>query len=214
MANVDAGSSPIQRANRVDCLDGPTLCLVAEYLAARAVHGRIEPFHEAAWVCFERACNPYLRRLAASHCCPCTSAADRVQELWIVIIKHIGEYDPARGSFRPWLNKVVRNALKTHGRNGHVFGQLDGASADQLPGRDVDPADACQAAEGLAIAECAVEELRSSDGEAAYQIVHDHIIDELPYAQTAQALGLTVKQVRDRYRRAKVGLRAKLKRLR
>ena len=131
---------------------------------------------------------------------------DRVQDIWRIVIERIKSYNPERGSFRSWLFTVVRNAMTDQDRAFHALGHLDDELERRLPSRETEPPTACERAEVRATVALAVEAIRSRIPKTTYRILYDHGVEGKPYEAIAADLGLSVKQVRDRYYRGETGV--------
>jgi RNA polymerase sigma-70 factor, ECF subfamily len=74
-------------------------------------------------------------------------ADDAVQETWIVAVKRLQRFDPAKGSFRNWLfgiaSNVIRNLLKSHRRHATATLEVDPAGRPVGSGMRVAEALAC-----------------------------------------------------------------------
>ena len=86
-------------------------------------------------------------------------------------------------------------------RVSHTPCQLDDEFERRLPSRETDPSTACEQAEVRTAVKSAMEVIRSRTSATTYRILHDHSVEGKPYEVIAADLGLSVKQVRDRYYR-------------
>ena len=121
-------------------------------------------------------------------------------------------HDPSKGSFHGWLLSVVQNGLNHQDRMAHAPGQFDDDTEFRLPSREPNPAVVSEACDERALLRSAIEQLRSKLTEKTYRIVEARLVEGREYDEIAAQVGLTVKRVRDRYSRAIIFLRAKLKR--
>ena len=125
-------------------IDSDTLLLVQAYLLARTE--RREPDREstAAWLKFYAAYDPFIRRLARTHCGSSTDFEDRVQEIWRVVLKQLPRlrFAPQRGQLSAWLAKVTRNVLLDLDRRAarHPISHFRSGDEDRIPDREPEPA--------------------------------------------------------------------------
>jgi RNA polymerase sigma factor (sigma-70 family) len=191
----------------VDDLDPETLRLVQSFLDPQADRRGLGLRAFEAWGRFYAACDPLIRRLARRRSGRVFDHEDRVQEIWRIIVAHLGHFDPHRGPFPGWLKSVVRHVLDDQDRSHHPLQRLVIGVEQQLPGREADPADLYESARSRRRVERAIKELRGHVSETSYRIVHDHWVAGRTFAELAVTLGFTVKRVRDRHRRAMGKLR-------
>ncbi len=192
-------------------IDSDTLRLVQAYLLARTE--RREPDREstAAWLKFYAAYDPFIRRIAGTHCGSSTDLEDRVQEIWCMVVKKLPglRFAPQRGQLSGWMATVARHVLADLHRRAahHPLGHFGFAVEDHIPGREPEPPLACDFSQVRQGVRCALDELRPRVSEIAYQVVFLRWIEGKRIAEIAAALDLTPKQVRDQHQRTLIKLR-------
>ncbi len=183
-------------------LDPETLESVRAHLDARARRCEHQEVRlTEAWDRFYAACDPLIRRLARRRVGRSSDTDDRVQEVWGRIIGHFNQYDPRRGPFPNWLAICIRNALTDQDRTHHPLGHLDRESEQRLPGRELDPKIAYERIQEQRRVRAAIEILATAISNTNYRIVHARLIEGKTFAEIAPAVGLSMKQVRDRHHR-------------
>lgn len=141
--------------------------------------------------------------------CGNESVAEEVtQEVFMALVAELERYDASRGSLLPYLMGVTRNQTYRWLRRRQPFLPLD--PRDGQPAVEV-------AANGNLLAELTqretVEALRravASLPPAYKEVIHLCELEELDYAQAAQALGCAIGTVRSRLHRARALLLDKL----
>jgi RNA polymerase sigma factor (sigma-70 family) len=214
MESNGAASDRSRPALRVDQLDDGTVHRAASYVAARAKKLETGPGDAVAFNELYQVCRPLLAALAAGRCPGCWSIEDRIQDLWLRLLENLASHDSAQGSFHGWLMSVARNGLNRQDRGAHVVSQFDDDAEHWLPSREPDPVIPCEAGDERAILKAELESLRVTLTKTSFRIVEARLVGGREYADIAAELGLTAKQVRDRYSRSVVGLRTRLRRLR
>jgi RNA polymerase sigma-70 factor (ECF subfamily) len=72
---------------------------------------------ESAWqVLFERHFDGLLAFVASRSGRKGDSIDDIIQDVWMVAVRRIGDFDPDRGSFSAWLKGIALNAMRNHAR--------------------------------------------------------------------------------------------------
>ena len=168
--------------------------------------------------CFEEVMRRYaepMRRFLMQNLCDHEAANDALQELWLILVRRGGTYDPAR-AFKPWLYTVafsvmmdMQRKLTRERRNGrlpllHVNeddDKVEASVADER-GDPVNLAIVSETEERLA------EALRLLGPK--HRAVVDSIAAGNTYNQTAAALGIPVGTVKGRLNHAREMLREAL----
>ncbi len=125
--------------SRIADVGSETMRLVLAFLDARAHHRGAEPPLLKAWDEFFKACDPYIRKVARQRSGTLVDPQDRVQEIWRVVILHLDQFDPWRGSLRSWLTTVVRHALVDQDRCSQRVRRMETGIDDELLIADPDP---------------------------------------------------------------------------
>jgi RNA polymerase sigma-70 factor (ECF subfamily) len=141
-----------------------------------------------------------------------SAAEDITQEVFMELIRNPGRYDPARGAFRPFLLSVGRNHVLRMFERRRPWSDLD--EEDVKDSRAVEdgpgPAGDAERNDRIERVRKAVLTLPGSYREAV--VLCD--LDEMSYAEAAEALGCAVGTVRSRLHRGRALLAEKLKSLR
>lgn len=134
---------------------------------------------------------PRVRRFAL-HLCGSAAVADEVvQEVFLALVRQLKQFDPARGSFLPYLLGIARHQALRLGRSERGFAELQ----DSMRAVEPDTGD--------------YEELRRAIAqlpEAHREVVLLVELEELEYQQAAAVIGCPVGTVRSRLHRAKAML--------
>ncbi len=192
--------------SNVASLESTSTSLVARVLAQ----------DRSAWERFVRLYGPavfqWSRRTGLSY----HDAADVVQEVFVAVAAHIGDFHPQRehGSFRSWLWTITRNKVHDHHRRrlAHVQAQGGTAALEQvaqipelLSDSSVQP-DTGQAV----LVQRALELLRAEFEERTYQAFWRTAIEHRSAAEVAAELGMTNQAVRQAKYRVLCRLRQEL----
>jgi RNA polymerase sigma-70 factor (ECF subfamily) len=138
------------------------------------------------------------------------TAEDVTQEVFIAVIRDAGRYDPARATVTAWLCGITRNLVRRRLERDRVMVPLDDS---EPPGRDAaaasgsDPLADLTRAEGIETLRRAVSSLPVRYREAV--VLCD--LQEMSYADAADALGCAIGTVRSRLHRGRTLLAAKLR---
>jgi RNA polymerase sigma-70 factor, ECF subfamily len=133
-------------------------------------------------------------------------AEDVTQEVFITLARGAAQYDPARGSVAAWLYGVARNlVLRALHRRGDCVA-LDDENANEPVADESCPLDSLLQNEAVEAVRRAVLSLPAQYREAV--ILCD--LQEMNYADAAEALGCPVGTVRSRLNRARTLLAGKL----
>lgn len=206
------------RCSRTDATLGrgrqQRLAAVQAYLEQRALGRRCEPDLEDAWRWFYGTYDEMIRRFARSCRIPATVLDDCVQEVWVAILEKLCEFDynPARGRFRSWLYKLVRNKVIDIQRaeRRRTERQLDKPpSLQQCDGRG-NPADAFDRRSRCEVVRRVLKQLESVSSPQSYRVLYLRRIEQLSVSEVAALLGFSPAQVRARQHRMQRKLREAL----
>jgi RNA polymerase sigma factor (sigma-70 family) len=161
-----------------------------------------------AWDRLYESCDPFIRNLVYDRSSRVIDGGDRVQEAWRALLAHLHEYNPKRGQFPAWLRSVVRHALADQYRSEHHFHQLDFVAELRLRSREADPANEYDLSQAPQRIKSIIERLRPPTvSKTSYIVVYHRWVEGKSFHESADELGLTVKQVRDRHCRMMCKLR-------
>lgn len=126
-------------------------------------------------------------------------AEDVVQQAWLDVFRHLGQY---RGdaAFTTWATRIAVNAAISHARKRPVI-----AEVQDMPTHDKPDADVERSELGVLLEECLD---RLPQGNREVMVLRDVL--ELDTAETAAALGLSEEAVRVRLHRARSAVAASL----
>ena len=126
-----------------------------------------------------------------------------LSDVFLLVWRHIGQFDPARGSLTGWLTALARNAALNRRRDSrrHTAAQ---ALSDRLPDSRAGPEELALRRERTEAVRRAVARLSPRDRELIYRKYYYY----QSTAQMAAELGLSLRAVEGRLYR----LRARLKR--
>ncbi len=132
-------------------------------------------------------------------------AEDVVQETFVRIYRFAPRFNGQQGSFRAWSLTILMNVARTHyrkaARDRGEVALLDPVHYEALPDPDVtDGADAAYAKE-------VVEKALPQVSEDVRVILSLAYLEDLPYKDIAEKLGISVPAVKTRVHRAKAELR-------
>jgi RNA polymerase sigma-70 factor (ECF subfamily) len=155
----------------------------------------------------------YLRRQAgiyryALHMCGSGSEAEEVsQEVFLTVIREGGRFDPSRGSVQSYLYGIARNQVLRVLQRDRVYAAFeDEAGADSVQSGD-DPLRDLTRTQSIEAVRHAVLRLPENYREAV--VLCD--LEEMTYADAADALGVPIGTVRSRVNRGRALLVEKLK---
>jgi RNA polymerase sigma-70 factor (ECF subfamily) len=145
-----------------------------------------------------------LRRLGA----PLADLEDLAHDVFVVVHRHLGDYDPAR-PLRPWLFGIAMRVVSDHRRVGR--------NAREIPGQNLEPVDSTPSAEErLGDREARELLMRALDDldleQRAVLVMHD--LDELPVPEIASTLSIPLNTAYSRLRLARAAVAASIARLR
>jgi RNA polymerase sigma-70 factor, ECF subfamily len=139
-----------------------------------------------------------LRRLGA----PPPDLEDLAHDVFVVVHRHLGDYDPAR-PLRPWLFGIALRVVADFRRLRR--------NQREIPGERVEPVDAAPTAhervEGQEMRDLLMKALDTLDLEQrAVFVMHD--LDEVPVPEIAEALAIPLNTAYSRLRLARADLAA------
>ena len=145
-----------------------------------------------------------LRRLGA----PAQDIEDLAHDLFVVVHRHLSDYDPAR-PLRPWLFGIAVRVVADFRRSGRNQREIPGETADLADG-------APTAHERLEKREARVVLLKALDSldldRRAVFVMHE--IDEITAPEIADALAIPLNTVYSRLRLARADVAAWIRRFR
>ena len=136
------------------------------------------------------------------------SADDVTQDVFLVVMKSAGRYEPGRSGVAAWLLGIARNCARQRFDRDRMLQPLDGdehASSGEVTAPD-DPLADLTRAEGIERVRRAVLSLPVRYREVV--VLCD--LQEVSYAEAADALACAVGTIRSRLHRGRVLLAAKL----
>jgi RNA polymerase sigma factor (sigma-70 family) len=165
-----------------------------------------------AWEGFYRTYTSILQRMAAEFHLDAAESEDLVQEVWMLVIAHLSEFDwqPHGGGLRGWLYTLVRNkALNLIRQKVRRPVRLAGdgemhAVADRTPG----PAEEWDSRWDRELMQLLLAELGKKVPPVNHRLLVLRWIEGRPLGEVAQLLNLTEKQVTYRQKRLFRKLRA------
>jgi len=172
-------------------------------LASLAAAGR-----QAAFVLIVRRHRDALYRLGRAHIGDAEEALDIVQEAFFSAHAALGQFEHGR-SLRAWLSRIALNKCRDWGRRRRVRLLLGiaaplNAGAYAVVDPNADPWREVDDRRRLAATAAAITKLPNALKEPLLLCA----IEELSQAEAADALGISVKAVETRLRRARLRLRA------
>ncbi len=138
-------------------------------------------------------------------------AEDVTQEVFVVLIRNLGQYDATRGALATYLYGVARNVSRHRLRRERRFLSMDATGLTTLPGeaRSDDPVDGLASAETIARLRRALVMLPTRYREVI--VLCD--LHELPCPVVADIIGITAVAVRSRLHRGRQMLKQRFQRL-
>jgi RNA polymerase sigma-70 factor (ECF subfamily) len=148
-----------------------------------------QPAREAAWGRFVRLYTPLLHGWACRMGLQEADASDLVQDVFIVLVKKLPEFNYERcKSFRGWLRVIIRNKWRERLRCA-VLPTDSGHELDQLPGPEGEAfweSDYREYLVGLAL-----RIVQQDFQPATWQAFWEHVVKSKPASQVAAEQGLT-----------------------
>jgi RNA polymerase sigma-70 factor, ECF subfamily len=136
-------------------------------------------------------------------------AEDVTQDVFLIVMRDAAKYQPGRSTVTAWLCGIARNCVRQRiDRDGRweSLDESDGDVQEQLPAADADPLAELTRAEHLELLRRAVLALPVRYREAV--VLCD--LEELSYAEAADALDCAIGTVRSRLHRARAMLAARV----
>jgi len=130
---------------------------------------------------------------------------DAAQECWLVAVRRIAEFEPARGPFRAWLRGIADNVLRNQRRKRQRL-LADGAAAEEAA--DARPA----ASATLDTSELVGIALSGLPGHYR-EVLTEKYADQLSLAEIADRRGQTTRAIDSLLMRAKAAFRQAVVRL-
>ncbi len=134
------------------------------------------------------------------------AAEDVVQEAFIRVYRFAPRFKGESGSFRAWSLTILMNVARTHyrkvARGRESVAELTSEHYESLPDLSIHAKEGHQE-----YAKEVIEKGLSQAPEDVAQILKLAFIDDLPYAEIAEKLGISVPAVKTRVHRAKAVLR-------
>lgn len=196
---------PANRAPR------PEPTLPTGELADEEVARRVRAGEPALFELLMRRYNRRLFRVARSVVLDDAEAEDIVQEAWVRVFQHLGQFD-GRARLATWITRIALHEALARKRRAGRFGPLpalgesDEAPEERLATADADPE---RRAAGRELGRLLAEELERLP-ESARAVFVLRNVEELSTAETAVALGIDEGAVKVRLHRARGRLRAAL----
>ncbi len=172
-------------------------------LLQRAAAGDPDAFTEI----FRRYQHVVYRFARAMTGCP-AAAEDIAQDVFVVVLRDLGRYDPDRASFTTYLYGVVRNLSRDRLRRERRFFPLDLIAGNRRTTYEVDPADAMAGAALAAEVRLALQRLPPRYREVI--LLCD--VHNLSYEEAAVVVRISIPAVRSRLHRGRQLLRRRLAR--
>jgi RNA polymerase sigma-70 factor (ECF subfamily) len=135
-------------------------------------------------------------------------AEDVTQDVFLIVMRDAGRYEPGRSTVAAWLCGIARNCVRQRLERDGRWESLDGASAgvDVQAAARADPLGELTRSERVAMLRRAVLALPGRYREVV--VLCD--LEELSYAEAASALGCAIGTVRSRLHRARAMLAARM----
>lgn len=151
------------------------------------------------WERFFRTHSRLLLRMVRSHRGSKDDCDDRVQDLWLALLKELPNlrYDPVRGELRDWISATARNRLvdQDRYRRCHWMEPLTRQAVSDMRSREPDPAASFERSRLLQLVHDALSELRALVSERDFAAYWLRWIDGLSVKQIATRLGMTEPQI-------------------
>jgi len=145
-----------------------------------------------------------LRRLGA----PPQDLEDLAHDLFVVVHRHLAEYDRAR-PLRPWLFGIAMRVLADFRRSPRSAREVLGETAEPVDGAPT-PYENMEGAEARAVLMKALDGL-DMDRRAVFVM---HELDEVPVPEIARTLGVPLNTAYSRLRLARAEVAAEIQRFR
>jgi RNA polymerase sigma factor (sigma-70 family) len=139
-----------------------------------------------------------------------SAAEEIVQDVFLAIWRRASTFDPARGSFRPWVLQIahfrILNELRRRSRQPRLEPDPEGLLAASLPDDSLEPVEAFQRASLRAILQTALVDLPTPQRQALDLAFGEDFTHE----QIAAELNLPLGTAKTRIRAGMQNLRSKL----
>jgi RNA polymerase sigma-70 factor (ECF subfamily) len=145
-----------------------------------------------------------MRRLGA----PPQDLEDLAHDLFVVVHRHLAEYDPDR-PLRPWLFGIAVRVLADFRRSPRNTREILGESAEPVDGAP-SPHEQLEGSEARAVLMRALDDL-DLDRRAVFVM---HELDEIPIPEIASTLGVPLNTAYSRLRLARADVAAAIQRFR
>jgi len=157
---------------------------------------------DQAWRLWYDASSVDLRSYAVWRCGGRRDVADEiVQEVWLIAVRRIRQFEPERGCFAAWLRGIAANVLKNHRRKKIPgTGELTGASEPVAPGTAHEALDRRDDADRIAEALSALPARYEAALRAKY-------FDQLSMAEIARDWNESTKTIESLLTRARAAFR-------
>ena len=139
-----------------------------------------------------------------------SAAEDVTQETFLAVMRDSGRYQPGRAGVAAWLCGIARNHARRRLERDHATVPLEAGHGErdiEIPAPSADPLTDLTTAEGIEALRRAILTLPVRYREAV--VVCD--LEELSYADAAEALGCAIGTVRSRLHRGRAMLASKLR---
>lgn len=194
-----------------DDIDVALLQNTQAYLACLSRRRIPSPSLRQAWEQFYRTYDPVIRRFAAARGLHAADLGDCIQEVWVAIIGHLGQfqYAPKRGRFASWLYTLVQSKVidLVRRRTRHPLENLTAKKAAALSSPLADPAAGSDGYWEPILFQRALDQLRRQVPPRSYRTLYLRLVEGWTTGEIATDLGLTPAQVRLIHFRTKQKLR-------
>lgn len=135
-------------------------------------------------------------------------AEEITQEVFLVLLSRMDQFDPERGALSTWLCGIARRKLWNHLDRNAAQQTLDEDNGAELECPEDGPAELLLRGEAVAAVRAGLDKLPA----ALREVVILCALEEISYEEAAQVLGLPIGTVRSRLHRAKARLAGLLRR--
>jgi RNA polymerase sigma-70 factor, ECF subfamily len=138
------------------------------------------------------------------------SAEEVVQDVFVVIWRKAGKFDPTRGTFRSWVLRIAHhciiNELRRRSRRPRLEADPRGLRLGAVPAQGPEPGEEASVEDRRAIVRAAVEALPPPQRQAlSLAFLEDHT-----YQEVAESLDLPLGTAKSRIRTGLLSLRSRL----
>lgn len=176
-----------------------------------ATEARFRQGDRAAFMTVYAACAPAVRALVGRFFVRPFEREEAVQEVWLLVHRMAGSFDPQRGSLLPWLRTLAANRckelLRAQGRRPDPRGQVDEDTmgSDSGDGPSSGPERGPERSLGDARLRAAVGRFAAGLSPEDAQVFRLSLVEERTHDDVARAIGISVR--RCKYLRMKLLLR-------